>query len=315
MSRPFRFGAQLHGDANRHKWIEQVRKAESIGYSVVTMPDHFGERVAIWPSIVAAADATTRLRFGSMTINNDFWNPVVLAREAATTDVLTEGRIEIGLGAGWRTADYEWTGIKRDSAGIRIARLAESVEVLKKAFAGRPFDFHGKYYQVDGLEGWPHPVQQPHPPLMIGGSGPKVLGLAAREANIVGVHINLDAGNFNVATGSQDAKQGATDLQISERLGWIRKAAGDRFDSLELHVFLLDVQITHDRSAAAQRIADAYAISPKEVESSPYFALGTVADITRKLQESRERYGLSYITVRDDHLDLFAPVVEQLAGQ
>ena len=315
MSRPFRFGAQLYGDDNRHRWIAKVRKAESIGYSVVTMPDHFGERVAIWPSIVAAADATTRLRFGSMTVNNDLWNPVMLAREAATTDVLTDGRLEVGLGAGWRSVDYEWTGIPRDRVGVRIARLVESVEVLKKAFAGRRFDFHGKYYQVDGVEGWPHPVQQPHPPLMIGGSGPKILGLAAREANIVGVHINLDAGNFVVGTGAQSAEQGATNRQIAERLSWIKEAAGDRFDFLELHVFVLDVAITEDRSAVAHRIAAAYAISPDEVKSSPYFALGTIDDIVRQLQESRERYGLSYFTVRQDHLDLFAPIVERLAGQ
>ena len=315
MSRPFRFGAQLYADENRQKWIAQVRKAESMGYSVATLPDHFGERVAIWPSIVAAADATSRLRFGSLTINNDFWNPVVLAREAATTDVMTEGRIEIGVGAGWRSVDYEWTGMPRDRAGVRIARLGESVEILKKAFTGRRFDFHGKYYQMDGVEGWPHPVQQPHPPLMIGGSGPKILGLSAREANIVGVHINLDAGNFDVGSGTPNTEQGATGRQISERLGWIREAAGDRFDSLELHVFVLDVVVTEDRSAVAQRIADAYAISPEEVKSSPYFAVGTVENIIGQLQESRERYGLSYITVRQDHMDLFAPVVERLAGQ
>lgn len=314
MKRPFRFGAQLYADDNRQKWIAQVKKAESIGFSVVTLPDHFGERVAIWPSIVAAADATTQLRFGSMAINNDFWNPVVLAREIATTDVMTEGRIEVGVGAGWRSADYEWTGVARDRASIRIARLAESVEVLKKTFAGQRFDFHGTYFQVDGVEGWPHPVQQPHPPLMIGGSGPKILGLAAREANIVGVHINLDAGNFDVTAGTPNIEQGATNRQIEERLAWIKQAAGTRFDSLELHVFVLDVVITEDRSAVAERIAEAYAISPEEVKTSPYFAIGTIRSIVEQLQDSRDRYGLSYITVREDHLDLFAPVVEQLAG-
>jgi probable F420-dependent oxidoreductase len=314
MNRPFRFGAQLYGDENRGKWLARVRKAESIGYAVVTMPDHFGQRVAIWPSIVAAADATTSLRFGSMTINNDLWNPVMLAREAATTDVLTEGRLELGLGAGWRVVDYEWTGIPRDRASVRVARLAESVEVLKKAFAGRHFDFHGQYFHVDGVEGWPHPVQQPHPPLMIGGSGPKILGLAAREADIVGVHINLDA-TVVIGAGAQDAKQGATDRQISDRLGWIKDAARDRFNSLELHLFLLEVAITDDRSGMAQTIADAYAIGPEEVKTSPYFAVGTVENIVRQLQESRERYGLSYFTAREDHLELFAPVVERLAGQ
>jgi probable F420-dependent oxidoreductase len=314
MNRPFRFGAQLYAADNRQKWIAQVRKAESIGFSVVTLPDHFGERLAIWPSIVAAADATTRLRFGSMAIDNDFWNPVVLAREIATADVMTEGRIEVGIGAGWRSVDYEWTGIPRDRAGIRIARLGESVEILKKAFAGRRFDFHGKYFQVEGVEGWPHPVQQPHPPLMIGGSGPKILGLAAREADIIGVHINLDAGNFDVTSGTPNTQQGATDRQIEERLGWIKEAAGDRFDSLELHVFVLEVVITKDRSAVAQRIADSYAISPEDVKSSPYFAFGTIEDIVQQLQESRQRWGLSYITIREDHMDLVAAVVERLAG-
>jgi probable F420-dependent oxidoreductase len=313
MSRPFRFGAQLYAKDNRQEWIAQVRKAEAVGFSVVTLPDHFGERVAIWPSIVAAADSTTRLRFGSMAINNDFWNPVVLAREAATADVMTEGRIEIGIGAGWRSLDYEWTGIPRDRVGVRIERLAESVEVLKRSFTGKRFDFHGNYHRVEGVEGWPHPVQQPHPPLMIGGSGPKILGLAAREADVVGVHINLDAGNFNVGTGSPNTEQGATDRQISQRLGWIKQAAGDRFDSLELHVFVLDVVITQDRSATAQRIAEAYAISAEEAKTSPYFAFGTVENIVEQLRESRERYGLSYITIREDHLNLFAPVVERLA--
>ena len=313
--RPFRFGVQAYGAAGGDGWRQLARTAEAAGYSILTMPDHFGEKAAVMPSLVAAADATERLRVGPLVMNNDLWNPVQLARDAATVDVLSGGRFELGVGAGWRLEDYRWAGRERDPAGERIERLGEGLHVMKGAFSGEPFSFSGRHYQVSGLEGWPPPVQRPHPPIFVGGSGPKILAIAAREADVVGVHINLSAGDFVIGRGAAHREQGATAAEIDRRLEWIRREAGARFESLELHLFLLEVAITERPREAAARFAPAYALSEEEMLGSPYFQFGTADGIAAALEEVRARFGISYVTVRLDHLELFAPVVERLAGR
>jgi probable F420-dependent oxidoreductase len=301
---PFRFGAQLYGAPRLGEWREAVKRAESLGYAIVTIPDHLGERPGPWPTIVAAAGATSTLRFGTLTINNDLWNPVVLARDAATADVFSEGRVELGVGAGWKMDDYRWTGIARDPIGTRIARLAESVAIIKACFAGTTFDHRGEHFKLGGTEGWPPPVQSPLP-IFIGGSGPRILGLAAREADIVGIHVNLKAQTFG----------GATDADVEARVEHVNQAAGVRAARLELHLFVLEFEITTDRQAAASLLAPALGMTIEQALNSPYLLLGTVQEITSQLERCRERYGISYFTVRSSHVESFAPIVARLAGR
>ena len=268
------------------------------------MPDHFGERPGFWPAIVAGAEATSTLRFGTMTVNNDLWNPVILARDAATADVFTEGRIELGLGAGWRAEDYRWTGVPKDPIGTRIARLAESVAVIRGCLGGTPFDFEGVHFKVNGVEGWPRPVQVPLP-IFIGGSGPRILRLAGREAEVVGIHVNLNRGGFD----------GLAAHDVEGRVEGVRRESAGRLPQPELHLFILELELTPNRREAAQRVAAELGIEVEQALESPYLYFGTVNEVVAQIEACRARFGISYFTVRDAHVEPFAAVVERLAGR
>src|SRR5438876_677403 len=184
--RPFRFGVSVHGSKSRAEWIGIARQAEALGYSTLLIPDHLGDQLSPIPALVAAADATSTLRIGSLVFDNDFRHPVMLAKEAATLDVLSGGRFELGIGAGWLRSEYEQAGIPYDPPGVRVGRMEEALQIIKGLFADRPVTFSGTYYKVSALEGQPKPVQRPHPPILIGGGGKRILSIAAREATIVG---------------------------------------------------------------------------------------------------------------------------------
>lgn len=309
MSRPFRFGVQISEAPDRASWAGQARRAEDLGYAVLSVADHLDDQLATVPALMAAADATTTLRIGSIVHAVDYKHPVVLAKEAATLDLLSDGRLELGLGAGWMTTDYEQAGIPLDRPGVRIARLAEAVQVVKGCFADEPCTFQGEHYRVDGLDGRPKPVQRPHPPLFIGGGGRKVLELAAREADIIGLNIRLDAGRIDAHAGPT-----ATDRATDEKVGWIRAAAGERFDALELQVRVHLASITDDRRGLAEAVGPAFGMTPEEALVSPHALAGYLDEIVEQCQERRERYGISYVTVGLDALESFAPVVARLAG-
>ena len=169
--RPFRFGVQLGGPADAAGWVEQARRIEDLGYSTVTMPDHFTDQLAPMPALSAAAAVTTTLRIGALVFDNDYKHPAVLAKELATQDVLSGGRVEIGLGAGWMETDYRSIGMAYDRPGVRIDRFEEGIAVIKGAMADGPFSFAGRHYTITDYDGRPKPVQRPHPPLLIGGGG------------------------------------------------------------------------------------------------------------------------------------------------
>jgi len=192
--RKIRFGIQLATATTGAEWAELARKAEDLGYSTLFMPDHFGDQLAPVPALMAAADATTTLNVGALVFDNDYKHPLVLAKEMATQDVLSGGRLEIGLGAGWMEADYRAAGMAYDRPGVRIDRFAEGLAVIKGAMADGPFSFSGDHYTITDHDGRPKPVQQPHPPLLIGGGGRRVLSIAAREADIVGINASMAAG-------------------------------------------------------------------------------------------------------------------------
>lgn len=310
--RPFRFGVSVGRVRSKEKWVATARKAESLGYSTLLMPDHFGNQLAPFAALMAAAEATQKIRIGSLVFDNDFRHPVVLAKEVATLDLLSGGRFELGLGAGWQRAEYEQAGIPYESAGVRISRMEEALRIIKGLFADGPLSFLGNYYTVTDLEGHPKPVQQPHPPILIGGGGKRLLTIAAREATIVGFtpRFRADGSGSELTDAAPDA--------LLEKLGWVRQAAGNRFDELELNTLVAEVMVTEDREQVAQFIAATMApnmgVTVEQVLQVPYVLVGTVDEICDDLLTRRERYGISYITVFEKDLETLAPVIERLSG-
>ena len=309
MTRPFRFGVQSKTATSRSEWVELARKIEDRGYSSLTMPDHFDDQLAPAVALMAAADATETLRIGALVWCNDYRHPVVFAKEAATLDLLSEGRLELGIGAGWMATDYAQAGIEYDRPGIRIERMVEAVDVLKGLFGDGAFSYQGEHYQIDELDSTPKPVQKPHPPFLIGGGGPRMLRTAGRLADIVGVNPNLSSGEINA-----DTAQDATPARYEEKLAWVREGAGDRFDEIELQVRTFIVQVTDDRQATAEMLAAGMGVTVEEGLASPLAMVGNVSQIAEDLRERRERYGFSYVVVGAEEFEAFAPVVAELAG-
>jgi len=308
--RPFRFSVQERSAYTATAWRDRARAVESMGYSTLYLPDHFGDQLGPIAALMAAADATTTLRIGSLVFDNDYRHPVVLAKEAATLDLLSEGRLDFGIGAGWMVSDYEQSGIPFDSAGTRIDRLAEGLTIIKRLFAGGEVSFAGRHYSISGIEGAPLPVQKPHPPIVIGGGGRKMLELAAREANTVNVNFDLRAGR----PGRRVAHTGRAEA-TDEKLAWIRAAAGERFDSIELGVWIFLANVTDDRASDAAMLAPAMGFETSDVLRVPHFLIGTVDQIGEDLVARRERYGISHVVVPGDSAESLVPVVERLSGK
>jgi len=280
-----------------------------MGYSAVYLPDHFRNQAGPIAALMAAADATTKLRVGSLVFDNDYRHPVVLAKEAATLDLLSDGRFELGIGAGWLASDYSHSGIQYDTAGTRIDRLTEAITILKKCFAGGEFSFTGRHYTISEFEGTPAPVQKPHPPFLLGGGGRKMLSLAAQEGDIVHVNYNLNEGRVNrklVRTGMAQA--------TDEKLGWIREAARDRYDKIELGVTIFLSNVTEERETLAAGLAPSIGCETDEVLEIPHFLIGTIDQISEDLRSRRERYGFSDVVLPGEAAESLAPVVERLAG-
>lgn len=308
-SRPFRFGVQMAKGTSFDDWVSKARKAEDLGYSVVSMPDHFGDQLAPVPALMAAALATTDLRIGTLVLDNDYRHPLVLAKEAATLDLLSGGRLELGIGAGWMQTDYDESGIACDPPGVRVDRLEEGVAVLKGLFAEGPLSFDGKHYTITGHEGTPKPVQKPHPPFLIGGGAKRVLTLAGREADIVGINFDLRSGAITADLGPN----GTADL-TDQKLQWVRDGAGERFDQLELTVSIFFALPTDDRKGTAEAMAGRFKISPAQALEVPHVLVGTVEQMVEDLQARRDRWRFSYIVFSGDAFESLGPVVERLAG-
>lgn len=313
--RPFRFGVQCSalpgGTAatTGEGWRELARRVEGEGFDLLTVADHLDDQLAVVPALQAAADATTGLRIGALVLCNDYRHPVVLAKEAATIDVLSGGRLEVGVGAGWMTSDYAAAGIPLDPPGRRIDRLAEALDVIEALWADGPATVEGEHYRISGLDGSPKPVQRPRPPILLGGGGRRMLGLAARRADVVGLNVNLAKGVIDADAGP-DGTAAATD----RKLGWIREAAGDRFDALELQVRVHMVVPTDDRIGAAETYGPLLGISGPDALESPHALVGSTQDMVESLLERRERWGISTIGISVDAIEAIAPVVAELRG-
>lgn len=306
---PFRFTVQCHGPADTHGWTELARKVEDLGYSTLTVPDHLDDALAPVASLAAAAQATSTLRLGVLVFNNDLRHPVVLAKEAATLDLLSDGRLDLGLGAGWKTTDYAASGIPLDPHGVRIDRLTEAIPIIKGLLAGETVHHQGEHYQVRGLVGTPRSVQQPHPPILIGGGGRRVLTLAARHADMVGLNIALPGGRIDESAGPT-----ATAASTDQKVAWIREAAGDRFPQLELHTRIHLAMVHDDREAIAEAMGPAFGMTPDESKESPHALVGTLDELVEQCHERRDRWGISAIGISADAMDAFAPLVARLTG-
>ncbi len=320
--RPFRFAVQSFSAGSASEWRERARRAEELGYSALHLADHFLgpgpaikaaqhpiQELAAVPAMAAAAAATDRLRIGCRVFCNDYRHPVMLAKEAATLDLLSDGRLELGLGAGWMKGEYEAAGMTFDPPGLRIDRLEESIALLKALMGPDEVDFQGEHFQASGFAGAPKPVQQPHPPIMIGGGSRRVLSLAAREAQVVSFKFNNRAG----VLGPDGVKSG-TPEETARKIGWVRDAAGDRFADLELEIGAYFTFVTDQADATAGGMGKAFGFSADEMKSHPHALIGSPDEICEELVRRREAFGISYVTVGDNVFEAFAPVVARLTG-
>ena len=307
---PFRFGVQASKTNTRDLWVDLAHRCEDKGYSCLTMPDHFDDQLAPVPALMTAANVTTTLRIGALVWDNDYKHPAVLAKELATMDVLSDGRLELGIGAGWMISDYEQMGIPYDAAKVRIDRFVEGLKVIKGAMAEGPFSFSGDHYTITEYNGTPKPIQVPCPPILIGGGGKRVLSIAAREADIVGINATMSAGVVGLHTFST-----MTAEVVDEKVAIVREAAGARFNDIELNVRAFLVNITDDAKQAASGIASMLGVEQQMVEDSPFALVGPTSKLIEDLLERRERWGFSYVIVGADDVDLFAPVVAALNGK
>ncbi len=313
--RPFQFMIGTRQIVDRATLVRDARVAEATGYSHLCIHDHLLEQLAPVPVLTAVAMATERLRLCPLVFNNDLRHPAVLAQELATLDLLSEGRVVVGIGAGWNEAEYDSIAMRFDPAGVRIDRMMEAVSIIRGLFSEGPFSFNGTHYTIAGLDGQPKPVQRPHPPFLIGGTRQRVLRLAAQQADIVGLDLRQD----------RDSLPDAFPERMEERIGWVREAAGPRIGQLDLSVLrvLGDVVVTLEPGRAAADLArqmearTGLTIPPEDVLESPYTLIGSVPDLVAKIRRARERWGInSYLVGWFDDRDIaaFAPVIEQLAG-
>ncbi len=308
MATPFRFAIQAKSASTRVEWVEQAKKIEDLGYSSLSLPDHFDGQLSPTPALMAAANATTTLRVGALVWCNDYRHPVTFASEMATLDILSEGRLELAIGAGWMKSDYDAAGMTYDRPGVRIERLMESIEVLRGLFAEGPFSFSGDHYTIRDLDLQPKPVQSPVP-ILIGGGGPRMLRLAGKHADIVGINPNLKSGVIDESTAAD-----ATAERYAEKVKWVREGAGERFESIELQVRIFLAMITDDREGTAEALGPGLGMNKEAALKSPLAVVGTAEQIAETLIERRETYGFSYITLGAENIEAFAPVVARLAG-
>ncbi len=294
MARPFRFGVVAAYAPSREVWVGIARRAEELGYATLLMPDRTSVGIlAPIPALAVAASVTTSLRVGSYVFCNGYRHPVLLAREAASLDLLADGRFELGLGAGVSSPEFEQMGIPFASGGARVGHLAETIQVMKLLFSEETVNFSGKYYTISGLKGNIRPVQLPHMPLLVAGAGERMLKLAGREADIIAIGTRVGANGPDPA-----------DASLEQKIGWIKEGAGQRFADLELSQTIFDLEITD--SAVPVRETGGWPILKRPM---------SIEDAVVHLVEQRERYGLSYLQVSMGQMENFAPVIARLAGK
>jgi probable F420-dependent oxidoreductase len=326
-TKPFRFSLQSFNTDSPANWRELIRKTEDLGYSTFHLADHFlsagpalegtfhpPQLLAAVPAIAMALEQTDTLRVGCRVFCNDYRHPVILAKEAATMDYLSDGRLEFGLGAGWIKAEYEAAGFSFDEFPQRFERFAESVHAYKAFMSGEPLEVDGQSIRWSGFSGTPAPAQAPHPPLMIGGGSKKILEFAGAEADIVSLNFNNRAGMLG-----PDGMNSGLAAATAKKIDWIRNGAGARFDDIELEIGAYNTIVTDHQEPTAEAIGQALGMSTEDILLHPHCLIGSVDFICEELVRRRETYGISYIAVLDDGennmVEAFAPVVARLAGK
>ena len=310
MVHPFRFGVTASQAPPRRAWTDLARRAEELGYDTFVMQDHLGRQLSPLGGLAAAAAVTSHIRIGAFVFANDYRHPLLLARETATLDQISKGRVELGIGAGWNTSDYRQLGMPYERPGLRIERMQESVKLMRRLFAGERVTHAGRNYHLDGARLAPSPVQ-PRIPILIGGGGPRMLRIAAREADIVGLLTQFDS------HGRPIASQG-TEAQTAHKVAIIRDAAGSReaFERLELNVLVASAGLIGSGSSPFGSVASAIkAVAPRVVGGTPYLLHGTLGQVRETLLRRRERLGISYYIWSARAVETMAPVVEALAGR
>jgi probable F420-dependent oxidoreductase len=295
---------------SREQWRTLVQKAEDLGYDTFLLADHFVNEFPPLAALMAAADATKTLRVGSFVFDNDFRHPALLAKEVATLDLLSGGRFELGIGAGWHQPEYEQTGLPFDRAGVRIQRMEEGLQIIKQFFTQESVTFAGNHYTVTNLKAFPKPFQRPSPPILMGGGGKRLLTLAGQEADIVGLHLKVNA------DGTVDASE-RTETALTRKVEWVRQAAGERFEKVELNLLIRKVIITQNRQQAAEQyIRDSRRteVIAEQLLASPYMLFGSHEQLIEHIQRLREQFGISYFVLDAEDMEVMAPVVARLAG-
>ena len=307
--RRFRFAVELHEPLPDSNLLDTFRELEQLGYSTVFFPDHFDEGPGPIAAMTAAVTVTSTLRVGSLVFDCDYRHPAVLARELATIDVISEGRLEVGLGAGWKRSDYDYSGIEMERPGVRVSRLIEHTTVLKGLWGEGPFSFAGEHYTITGLDGTPKPHRPGGPPLVICGGAPRLLGWAGTIADIVGVNPSIHSGAID-----QDAADDAMAERIDEKFGWLRAGAGSRIDDIELNCWVAVAEVVDDPNYG-ELIAPLFGTDADTLAKSPMALYGSATEIADKLLERRDRWGYSYIVIPGEKARDFAPVVAELTGR
>jgi probable F420-dependent oxidoreductase len=320
MPRPFRFAVQSFSAKSGKEWRERAKRAEALGYSALHLADHVVgpgdamtksnhpiQELAAVPAMMSAAEATTTLKVGCRVFCIDYQHPVVLAKQAATIDLLSDGRLELGLGAGWVTAEYAAMNIPMERPGLRIGKLEEAIGAFRQMFSGEQVKVEGRHLRYSGFAGAP---KRPFPPLMIGGGAERVLSLAGREADIVSFNFNNRAGMIGpdgVGLSTADA--------TAQKVAWVKKAAGTRFEKIELEIGAYFTFVQDGAEAIAAGMGQAMGLSKEEMLRHPHGLFGSVDAVANEVQRRRELYGISYVTVGDAAMEAFAPVVARLAGK
>jgi probable F420-dependent oxidoreductase len=310
--RPFHFLADIRAVATGPELAERARRAEQLGYHALVTPDHLIDQLSPVVAMATVAAATSTLRMSAFVLNNDLRHPAVLAQDLASIDVLSGGRLDVAIGAGWNKPEYEAIGLPFDSTPVRQARLAEAVAVLKGLFSDEPFTFRGEHYSISDYHAKPVPVQRPHPPFFIGGGARRTLSLAGREADIVGLAPRINGAAVDATSLTWAAAQ--------EKIGWVREAAGERFGSLEFNIYpsAWPVTVTDDLHGEARRVIDhlrsrtGVELSEDEVIASPHLFIGSVDRLVEKFLQLREELGITSILLGD--VGELTPVLERLSG-
>jgi probable F420-dependent oxidoreductase len=291
MTKAFRFSIVSAGTPSRSTWISLAQRVEKLGYSSLSVPDRTVTPFATIPALAVAATVTTTLRIVGFVFANDYRHPALLARDIATLDQLSDGRVEFGMGAGVSEADFQQLGLPFDSPGTRVSRFEEALAITKQFFTAETVNFSGKYYTITDMRCTPKPIQKPHPPILIGSAGRRMLTIAAREADIIGPATNW--------TNPKDAS-------LAQKVDWIREAAGERFEQIELSQTAFGIELTDSTPITPSPLRGGPPVQPRPM---------TTEQAIEYLLKQREQLGISYIQFQEAQLENLAPVVARLSGK